>query len=80
MRSLWAFNIVDKTASLRVFDFPNRVTTCLTAVRHDADRPGPLQRAPAGPSVIHVDTASRLHYTRTHARSGRASLRERRWL
>jgi hypothetical protein len=36
--------------------------------------------APAGPSVIRVDTASQPHYTRTHARSGMVSARERRSL
>jgi hypothetical protein len=30
MRSLWALNIVDKPAILRVFDFTNRVLSTLT--------------------------------------------------
>jgi hypothetical protein len=60
-------------------DFTNRVTTSLTAVRHDADRPGPLQLAPAGPSFIRVDTASQPHYTHTHAPSSMVAVRERRF-
>jgi hypothetical protein len=78
MPSLGTLNIVDKTAIRRAFDLPNSVTTCLTPVRHDTDRPEPLQLAPAGPSAISIDTASRPHYTRTHARASLVSARERR--
>src|SRR5262252_2107287 len=59
-------------------DFTNSVTTSLTPMRHDADRPGPLQRAPAGPSAMGTDTTVRPPYTRTHARASMVSARERR--
>src|SRR5215510_3989584 len=52
----------------------------VTPVRNEADRPESIHLAPAGPSVIHVDTLSQPLYTRTHARSSMISARERRSL
>jgi hypothetical protein len=63
----------------RVVDLTNRVPTCLTSVRHDADPLEPLQRALAGPSAMGVDMTSRPYYTRPHARSSMVSARERRF-
>jgi hypothetical protein len=56
----------------------NDEPTSLTPVRHDADRPASIHRAPAGPSVIHVDTLPQPLYTRPHARSSMVAVRERR--
>ena len=56
----------------------NGATTAWTSVQTDADRPAPLQLAPAGPSAMGIDTAARPPYTRASAPSRIVLTTERR--